>query len=293
MSRELLGQIDLNINTLYEGTYMKNVNAINFNRITNDGFIGFHNNVATAAASINLKDVRSQLDAYKATIGKFSDYTTSVAEAAAKKGASEQDSKRTIAFRNFRGTVKVLTGSLDQQRSALAKEIWEYVKGYGNAGSVDQKSLTGIIESVIANVQAVIGKEEYAEALAGSELELAFNALKEVQGAFAEANQIRAEERRIREETTSKNLRNDCISAFRQLINFAQYNAATKGDESCMAFIDKVNVFIANSRSLYKARAKARAKAREGATPEPRDAAALALPVNAAAGVAEGRIDAA
>lgn len=41
MSRELLGQIDLNINTLYEGTYMKNVNAINFNRITNDGFIGF------------------------------------------------------------------------------------------------------------------------------------------------------------------------------------------------------------------------------------------------------------
>lgn len=148
------------------------------------------------------------------------------------------DSKRTVAFRNFRGTVKVLTGSLDQQRSALAE----------------------------------------------SELELAFNALKEVQGAFAEANQTRAEERRIREETTSKNLRNDCISAFRQLINFAQYNAATKGDESCMAFIDKVNVFIANSCSLYKARAKARAKAREGATPEPRDAAALALPVNAAAG---------
>lgn len=203
------------------------------------------------------------------------------------------DSKRTVAFLNFRGTVKVLTGSLDQQRSALAKEIWEYVKGYGNAGSVDQKSLTGIIESVIANVQAVIGKEEYAEALAGSELELAFNALKEVQGAFAEANQTRAEERRIREETTSKNLRNDCISAFRQLINFAQYNAATKGDESCMSFIDKVNVFIANSRSLYKARAKARAKAREGATPEPRDAAALALPVNAATGIAEGRINAA
>ncbi|MCQ2096999.1 MAG: hypothetical protein MJY87_03530 [Fibrobacter sp.] len=78
---------------------MKNVIAINFNRITNDGFIGFHNNMATAAAS-------------------------------------EQDSKRTVAFRNFRGTVKVLTGSLDQQRSALAKE-------------------------------------EYAEALAGSELELA------------------------------------------------------------------------------------------------------------------------
>lgn len=293
MSRELLGQIDLNINTLYEGTYMKNVNAINFNRITNDGFIGFHNNVATAAASINLKDVRTQLDAYKATIGKFSDYTTSVAEAAAKKGASKQDSKRTVAFRNFRGTVKVLTGSLDQQRSALAKEIWEYVKGYGNAGSVDQKSLTGIIESVIANIQNVLEKEGYAELIGGSDLEFAFNTLKETQGEFAEANQTRAEERRIREETTSKNLRNDCISAFRQLINFAQYNAATKGDESCMAFIDKVNVFIANSRSLYKARAKARAKAREGATPEPRDAAALALPVNAAAGVAEGRINAA
>lgn len=74
-----------------------------------------------------------------------------------------------------------------------------------------------------------------------------------------------------------------------EYVNFTQYNAAIKGDESCTAFIDKVNVFIANSRSLYKARAKAR----EGATPKPRDAAALALPVNAAAGVAEGRINAA
>ncbi len=300
MSRELLGQIDLNINTLYEGTYMTNVKAINFNRITNEGFIGFHNNVATAAEAINFKDVRSQLDAYKVAIRNFSDYTTSVTEAAAKKNASKLDSKRTIAFRNFRGLVKINRSSLDPQRSALAKELWEYVKVYDNAGSIDQKSLTGVIESVIANIQNVLEKEGYAELIGGSDLEFAFNTLKETQGEFAEANQVRAEERRIREETNNKNLRNQCIAAFRQLINFVQYNGATKGDEGCDDFIDKVNVFIANSRSLYKARAKARAKANEDTPPTTE---AIALPVEPTTGAAntvttngvsaEGRINAA
>lgn len=271
---------------------MKNVSLINFNRITNDGFIGFHNNVATAAATINLKDVKTQLDVYKATIRKFSDYTTSVAEATAKRDVSNQDSKRSKVFRNFRGLVKVLRNSLDQQRSALANEIWKYVKNHDNVGSIDQKSLTGILESVIANVQAVLAKEEYTELVCGSDLELAFNALQEVQGAFVKTNQIRAEERSVREETTSRNLRNDCVAAFRQLVNFIQYNVATKGDENCAAFIDKVNVFIADNRSLYKARAKARAKAKsvEKTTPP---AEPDSLPATDTDHPAEGRIDAA
>jgi len=137
---------------------MKNINSINFCKLTNNGFMGFHNNAVDEAVS-----------------------------------------------------------------------------------HTDQKRLTGIIDSTLDNIRTVITKEQYAQVFEGSDLETCFNTLQESQKAFDEASLTRLEERKLREQATNRELRDSCIDGFHNVMNVIQYNAITKGDESCQGAIDKVN----------------------------------------------------
>jgi len=235
---------------------MKNINSINFCKLTNNGFMGFHNNAVAVAETITLKDVQAQLEIYKASIRKFADYATSISEANAKKEASLQDSNRTGAFVKFRQLVRAMA-NLPGTTGSMASEMWDFLKN--SSPHTDQKRLTGIIDSTLDNIRTVITKEQYAQVFEGSDLETCFNALQESQKAFDDASLTRLEERKLREQATNRELRDSCIDGFRNVMNVIQYNAITKGDESCQGAIDKVNILIEKSVSLYKSRDKARA----------------------------------
>lgn len=235
---------------------MKNINSINFNKLVNNDFIGFHNDVMVAVETITLEDVKAQLDTYKASIRKFADYATSISELNARRATSLQDDNRTIAFSEFRQLVKAMM-SLPGTKGAMATEMWGFLKN--STPYTAQGRLTGIIDSALDNIRTVIAKEQYAQVFAGSDLETCFNAVQETQSAFDVANLIRIEERKLREQATNKELRDSCIDGFRNVMNAVQYNAITKGDESCKDVVDKVNILIDKSVSLYKSRDRARA----------------------------------
>lgn len=172
-------QINKRQTLFHEDASMKNSINLCFDRFSNHDFGGVHNRVAAAAASITLKDVRTLLESYNASIQKFTDYVGNVSVADSRHDASRSDYDRCLAFRNFRNQVSLLRQYPDESVASLGEELWKVVKNYGNVLSMPQGATTDVIASTLVSAKSLVGQERFAEAYAGCGLGVLLNKLDE------------------------------------------------------------------------------------------------------------------
>lgn len=241
-----------------EDKIMKSIKNLNFGLLSNEGFIGFFNNVINTVSTLEHENVQGKLEPLKQSVVKLSEYTTSISENVVRHDLSLLNVKRLKILRNFRNTVICYKSSDDENVSRFGSELWHYVKNCGE--KTDQKKLTGTIENVILNVRELVNDEKFKTVFVGTELERCFNSLLKVQEDYFEMSLQRVEERRLREERNTKQLRDVCVEDFKNLINVLQYNCLMNQSEECSLVIDKLNVFVSESVRLYKMQKKIREK---------------------------------
>jgi|GEM_PF-3711266 len=242
---------------------MNKIKPISFTRLRNESMVGFLTDMANTVQNISVKDVKDQLDKFRKNVRNFSDYTTNAQGTTAKKEYSLQGANRIVAFRNFKNIVKALRTSSDTLTASLSNDIWAQIKKPYDFASMDQKRLTGVIENAIETVRETVSREQYATSYEGSELQKAFDALCSTEAEYANALQNRVSTRKSREEMNNKKLRDACIDHFNRLVTVIQNSAIVNNDATCIEAIDKINILIVESASLYKFQAAHRKKKKE------------------------------